>query len=140
MTSKCITLTLHRHPPSFLPALGYCDKAIPVPRVLCHNLKEVTEVPGKGMGFLQNNLQKFQVRVRKRYRIHRSCGYYGMGVHNSQNFPVGLKILYPYPGIVVRAYRTHRSSGNGYGRHTELTKVPGTGMNALRNLQKFFVG
>ena len=41
---------------------GYCNKRIPVPRVFCHSLTKVTEVPGKGMGILQN-LQKFRVRV-----------------------------------------------------------------------------
>ena len=44
------------------------------------------------------------------------------------------------PGIVARAYRTHRNSGYGYERHAELTEVPGTGMNAVQNLQKFFAG
>ena len=39
-----------------------------------------------------------------------------------------------------RAYRAYRSSGYGYESCTELTEVPGTGMNVLENLQKFFVG
>ena len=55
------------------------------------------------------------------------------------------------PGIVARAYRTNRSSGQarikmlypypGYLWHgrTELTEVPGTGVNAVQNLQKFRV-
>ena len=29
---------------------------------------------------------------------------------------------------------------DAFERHTELTEVPGTGVNALQNLQKFFVG
>ena len=33
---------------------GYCNKGIPVPRVLRHSLTVVTEVPSKGMGILQN--------------------------------------------------------------------------------------
>ena len=37
------------------------------------------------------------------------------------------------------AYRTSRSSGYGYDCRTELQEVPGTGMNVLQNLQKFFV-
>ena len=104
----------------------YCAEGIPVPRVLCHNLAEVTEIPGKGRGVLQN-LQKFRVRVRKCYRTHRSSGYCGTGVQNLQNVWAGIRMLYPYP-----AYLWH-------GR-TELTEVPGTGMNVVQNLQKFFVG
>ena len=76
---------------------GYCIKGIPVPRVLCHSLIEVTKVPGKVMGILQN-LQKFRVRVRKCYRSHTSSGYCGTGVQNSQKFQTGTKMLYPYPG------------------------------------------
>ncbi len=41
---------------------------------------------------------------------------------------------------VRKSYRTYRSSGYGYGSVTELTEVLGTGMNALQNLHKFFVG
>ena len=91
----------------------------------CASLTEVTEVPGKGMGIL-HNLQKFPVRVRKCYRTRRSSGYSGTGVQNSK-FRAGIKMLYPYPGYLW------------HGR-TELTEVPGTGMNVLQNLQKFFVG
>ena len=40
---------------------GYCNKGISIPRVLCHSFIEVTEVPGKGMGLIQN-LRKFRVR------------------------------------------------------------------------------
>ena len=35
---------------------------------------------------------------------------------------------------------SYRSSGHGYGSLTELTEVPGTSMEALRNPQKFRVG
>ena len=87
-----------------------------------------------------HNLQKFRVRVRKCYRTHRSSGYCGTGVQNSQKFPVGMTMFYPYPGYCGTAYKTHRSAGYGYERQTELTEVPGTGMNALQNLHKFFVG
>ena len=58
---------------------GYYNKGIPVPRVLCHGLTEVTEVPGKGIGILQNlqkspstgtevlqNFQKFRILWHKR--------------------------------------------------------------------------
>ena len=104
---------------------GYCNEGIPVPRVLCHSLTEVSEFPGKGMRILQN-FQKFRVRVR--------C----------------LTELPEFPGIVAQAYRTRRSSErvqnmmypySGYccrGR-TELPEVPGTGMNVVQNFQKFRV-
>ena len=105
---------------------GYCNKGIPVPRVLCHSLTEVTEVPGKGMGILQN-VQKFRVRVRKCHRTHRSSGYCGKDVQNSQKFRAGIKMLYTYPGYLW----------NG---RTEFIEVPCTGMNVVQNLQKFSVG
>ena len=104
---------------------GYGYKCIPVPGVLCHRLTELTELPGKGMGFLQN-LQKFRVRVRKSYRTSRCSRYCGTGVHNSQKFRAGIKMLYPFPGCC------------GHGR-TELTEVPGTGMNVIQNFQNFRV-
>ena len=94
------------------PRVLSCNKGIPVLRVLCHSHAGVTEVTGKGMGILQN-LQKFRVRVRKCYRTHRSSGQ--------------VKMLYPYPGY-LRHWRTER------------TEVPGTGVNVLQNLHKFFVG
>ena len=36
-----------------------------------------------------------------------------------------------------QSYRTHRSSGCGYGVLTELTEVPGTGTEVLPNSPKF---
>ena len=64
---------------------GYCYKGIPVPRVLCHNLTELTEVPGTGMQVLQN-LQKFRVPVWKSCRTQRSSGYGMQVLQNSQKF------------------------------------------------------
>ena len=84
--------------------------------------------------------QKFGVRVWGSCRNYRSSRY-GYG---------SVKELTEVPGIVIRAYRTHRSSGQGikmlysypgylwHGR-TELTEVPGTAMNVVQNLQKFRV-
>ena len=77
---------------------GYCNKGMPVPRVFYHSLAEVTEVPGTST----------------------------KGLHNSQKFRAGQKMLYPFPG-----YMWH-------GR-TELTQVPGVSMNVVQNLQKFRV-
>ena len=119
---------------------GYCNRGLPVPRVLCHSLTELTEVPGKGMEIVQN-FQKFRVRVRKSYRTFRSSGYCGTGVQNSQKFRAGTKHAVPVPrALWPRMYRTSRSSRYGYECRTELPELPGTGMNVLRNLQKFFVG
>ena len=51
------------------------------------------------------------------------------------------KNVVPVPRVfVARAYRAYRSSGYGHACRTELTEVPGTGMNVLQNLQKLFVG
>ena len=84
------------------------------------------------MGVLQN-FQMFRVRVRKCYRTHRSSGYCGTGVQNSQKFRVGTRCWWH------GAYRTHRSSGYGYECATELTEVPGTGMKGLQNFHQFWV-
>ena len=82
----------------------------------------------------------FRVRVWESCRTSRSFGY-GYG---------SVTELTEVPGIVARAYRTHRSSGRvqkmlypypgycGTGR-TELTEVPGMGMNVLQSSQKLFV-
>ena len=83
---------------------------------------------------------EFRVRVWESCRTSRSFGY-GYGCVTE---------LTEVPGFVARAYRTHRSSGRvqkvlypypgycGTGR-TELKEVPGTGMNVLKNSQKFRV-
>ena len=82
----------------------------------------------------------FRVRVWESYRTSRSFGY-GYG---------SVTELTEVPGIAARAYRTQRSCGrvqkmlypypgySGTGR-TELTELPGTGMNVLQNSQKFRV-
>ena len=91
-----------------------------------------------GMGILQN-LQKFRVRygsvtelaevpgnVTRAYRSHK--------ISYKNDIP-------RYPRVFVAlAYRTSRCSWYGYECRTELPEVPGTGMNVLQNLQKFFVG
>ena len=121
---------------------GYCYKGIPGPRVLCHSLTQVTEVAGKGMGVLQK-LKKFRVRVWKCYRTHKSSGYCGTGVQNSEKFRAGTKNAVPVSRVLwYGAYRAYRSSGYGYECRTELTEVPGTGMNVLliENFLKFFLG
>ena len=102
-------------------------------------------------------------------QFHRSQIGFGLGymgiLQNLQKFRVRYGIvteLTKIPGIVARAYRTRLrqkhytpvprvfvalayktssgSSGYGYECHAELPEGPGTGMNALQNLQKFFVG
>ena len=44
------------------------------------------------------------------------------------------------PRTDMEVYRTHRSFWYGYGSLTELTGVPGTGMDVLQNTHKFRVG
>ena len=127
---------------------GYCNKRIPVPRVLCHNLPKVTEVPGgyktclpgycdmgrtelteipgTGTKVLQQ-FQKFRILWHRRTEL--------------TEVPRGYKTCCTRtPDIVAQAYRTSTGSGYGYECRTELTEVPGTGMNVLQNLQKFCVG
>ena len=103
----------------------YCHKRIPIPGVLCHRLTELTELPGKGTGFLQK-FQKFRVRERKSHRSSIRSRYCGTSVQHSQKFQACKKMLYPYPG-----YCEH-------GR-TELQEVSGTGMNVVHNFQIFRV-
>ena len=88
---------------------GYCKKDIPVPRVLCHSLTEVTQVTGKGMGILQN-LQKFRVygygSVTELTEVRRT---------ELTEVPGRDENAVPAPRIfVARAYRAYRSSGYGY--------------------------
>ena len=85
--------------------------------------------------------QKFRVRVRKCYRIHASSGYCGTGVQISQKFRAGFKMLYPYPAYLWHG-RTELTEVPGTGMNVvqHLKEVPGTGMNVLQNLQRFFVG
>ena len=49
-----------------------------------------------------------------------------MGVQNLQEFPAGIKMLYPYPEYLLHW-------------RTELTELPGTGMKVEQNLQTFRV-
>ena len=118
---------------------GYCNKGILVPRVLCHSLIEVIEVPGKGMDLQElteapgmgtkvlQNSQKLRVLWHGRTELAEVPGRY--------------KYAAPVPRVfVARAYRAYRSSGYGYWCRTELTEVPGMGLNILQNLEKFFVG
>ena len=83
----------------------------------------------------------FRVRVWESYRTSRSFGYQ---YESATKLP-------EFRGIVARAYKNHRGSGRvrnvlypypGYcgTECTELTEVPGTGMNVLQNYQKFGYG
>ena len=90
------------------------------------DLTELTEVPGTGAKLLHNS-QKFRVLWHRRAELTEVPGRY--------------KNTVPVPRVfVAQAYRAYRSSGCGYQCRTELTDVPGTGMNVLLNSQKFFVG
>ena len=106
--------------------LGFVTKVYAYPGYWVTGLTEVTEVPGKGIGILQNS-QKFRVLWHRRTELTEVPGRYKNAV--------------PLPRVsVARAYRAYRNSGYGHECRTELTEVPGTGMNVLQNLQKFFVG
>ena len=91
---------------------GYCNENLPVPRVLCHSLTEVTEFLGKGRRILPN-FRKFRVRVQMPFRTSISSGYCGPGVQNSQQFQVGTK--------------------------TCCTRTPGIVATGVQNFQKFWV-
>ena len=127
MTSECRTY----------PALpGQNPTRYPVPRVLS---QRYTRTPG--------------IVPQQSNRAHRSSGYTWYVIltelteipgtvwksyRNSRTFQVGTRMLYPYPGYrgtgvqnsqkfrvrVWTSYRTHRSSGHGYGRPTEIAQVP----------------
>ena len=91
------------------------------------------------MGVVQN-LEKFWVRVWMFYRTHRSSGYCGTGVRNSQKFRVGTKSAVPVPAVLWHGgYRAYRSSEYGYECPAELAEVPGTDMRVLQNFKKFRV-
>ena len=65
---------------------------------------------------------------------------YFLGIYPTQRPRAGMGRCARTPGVVARAYRTCRSFGYGYESHTELTEVPSTGINVVRNLQKVSVG
>ena len=44
------------------------------------------------------------------------------------------------PRVLCQSYRSHRSSGQGYGDLTELTDVPGTGTEVSQKSQKLRAG
>ena len=91
------------------------------------DLTELTKVPGT---------------IRKCYQVHTELTKVSGIVARADRSPMSYKndILVPRAFICVLAYRTSRSSGYGCECRTELPEVPGTGMNVLQNLQKFFVG
>ena len=109
---------------------------------------KVYPYPGYCATALQKS-QKFRVRVWGSYITYRSSAYGTEVLQNSQEFRVlwhgrtelTYVIYVPVPWVFVAlAYRTSRISGYGYDCRTELPEVPGTGMNVLQNLHKFFVG
>ena len=93
----------------------------------------------------------FRVRVWESYRTYRSAGT-GDGsvtehtedpgtsmnvIHNLQKLRVRVTELTEAPGIVARAYRTHRSSRVGM---KILCPYPGYCGTGVQNLHNFFVG
>ena len=84
---------------------------LPTPGLLCHNRTELTELPGKGTGFLQN-FQKSRVLW--------------LGRTELTEVPGGIKMWYPYPGYRAR-------------ERAEFAEVSGTGIYVVQNFQKFRV-
>ena len=111
---------------------GIVTRVYPYPGYFA-TLAEVTGVSGKGMGFLQN-IQKFRVRVSELTEVPGMYG--GRGVHNSQNFPVGMKMLYPYPGYCGTG--VHNSQNFPVGMKM-LYPYPGYCGTGVHNSQKFQV-
>ena len=88
------------------------------------------------MGILQN-LQIFRVWYGSITELTEAPGIVGRAYRTH----IRSKIDIPVPRVFMAlAYRTSRSSGYGYECPTELTEVPGTGMNVLQISQKFFAG
>ena len=91
----------------------------------------------------------FRVRVWEAYRTSRSVGYGYGSVAELTEVPGIVErayrthkssgrlqnVLYPYPGYLwYESYRTHRNSGYWCESLTELTEVPGAGMKNLTEL------
>ena len=111
---------------------GHCNKGILVPRVLCHSLTEITEVPGKGLGILQNS-HKFRVRYGSDIELTEVPGIVARAYRTHLSYRNDI----PVPRVFVAlAYRTSRSSWYGYERRTEPPELPRTGINVLQNFQK----
>ena len=83
--------------------------------------------------------QKFRVRVSGSYRTYKSSGYGYGSVTELTEVPGRCKsdVLVPR-GFVER--RTELTEVRSSECPAELKEVPGTGMNVLQNLRKFFVG
>ena len=84
-----------------------------------------------------HNLQKFRVRYGSVAELTEVPGIVARAYRTYKSY----KKEIPVPRVFVSlAYRTSRNSRYGYDCRAELLEVPGTGMNVLQNLQKFFVG
>ena len=118
-----------------MESLGIVTKVYSYPEHCVNSLTGVTEVPGKGMGILQN-LQRFRVRAGGVTDFTEVPGIV-TGVQNSEKLQNDI----PVPRVFVAlAYVRSRSSACGYGYRTELPEVRGMGMDVLQNLRKLFVG
>lgn len=72
-------------------------------------------------------LQMCRALIWKCYKTHISSGNCGNGVYTDfTEIPGGYKYVVPVPRVLWHG-------------HTELTQVPGTGMNVIQNSQKFRV-
>ena len=84
------------------------------------------------MGVLQN-FQKFRVPVWKCSELTEVPGIVARA-YRTHKFRAGTKHVVPVPRVLWDgSYRTHRNSGYGYESLTELPEVWGTGMKVLHN-------
>ena len=89
---------------------------------MCHSLTEVTEVPGKGMGILQN-FPTFRVEYGDVTALTQVPGIAARGYRTHVSYTK----FKPVPRVFLPlTYRTSKSSGYGYEYRTELPGVPGT--------------
>ena len=113
---------------------GRCGVGLSIICGLMHAHACIICIPGTFFKVMFCRVCGFRVRVWESYRTYRSFRY---GYESVTELP-------EVPGIVARAYRTHRSSGRvqnvlylypGYCGTgcTKLTEIPGTGMNVLQN-------
>ena len=99
-------------------------------------------IPVKSMGILQN-FRKFRVRVWKFYRTStsKSRELWHTGMQNPQQFLAGTQHGVPVPRVLLRgSYRTHRSSGYGYGSLTKSVKTSGYCGTSVQKFHKCRAG
>ena len=111
-------------------------------RVLYGNLTKLTDLAGTYMMLCPYSYQHPDVLQSVGYRLYTPAFTLFSDYFPTKRAGTGMRCCTRILGIVSRAYKTYRSSGCGNEWHTELkelTKVLGTGMSAVQNVQKHFV-